>query len=357
MKELDKNMVVASDIKEKDVVFYNVKNYPFGIYGIYDKEIGKPFTRMNTEYAKKVSESVYNISYWTAGGRIRFKTDSDYVVVSLIYNGKNSKWPQMSGTAVNGCDIYEKIDGKDAYVGTFIPPVDSEGTYQQIVYFNGKGMHDVTVHMPIYARVDEFYIGLKQTASLSEGSKYINDKPVVFYGSSITQGGCMSRPGNNYENILSRTYNIDHHNLGFAGNAKGEKEMAEYIADLSMSIFVYDYDYNTPSIEHLEKTHENMFKIIRNKNPELPIIIMTAVSGKDREYMLKRRDIIKKTYDNAVNIGDKNVYFIDGSVVFEKYGYAWNEPTLEGTHPTDLGFSLMAKAVGEVLEKIMTKTK
>ncbi len=351
MNEIDKNMIVSSDFNEPDTVFYNVKNKPFNLYGFAEKEIGKPFARMDAATAKTVSQGVYSSNFWTAGGRVKFKTNSPYVIVSICPPGIIDVWPQMSPVSVKGCDMYEKIDGKEVYAGTFIPPLESKAEYQQILRFSEEGMHDITINMPTYAPICEMYVGLHKDAIVSEGSGYNNEKPFVFYGSSITQGGCMARPGMIYENILSRKYNIDYINLGFAGNAKAEDEIAAYISNLDMSVFIYDYDYNTPSIEHLEKTHERMFKTIREKQPNLPIIIMSAVSGMDREYMKKRRDVVFKTYQNAKNNKDENVYFIDGLDLFEKYGYGWGEPTLEGVHPTDLGFSLMARAIGEVLEK------
>ena len=351
MKNFDNNMVVKNELGKDDIKFYNVKEAPFKVYGMYDKEIGKPFSRMDLETAKKVSDGVYYCASSTAGGRVKFKTDSPYVAVRVRFDGETQDWPQMSGTATNGIDIYENVDGNEEFRGLFIPPLGKKDNYEQLIEFFDDGMHDLTLNMPIYGKIDELYIGIKEDAKLLSGSDYKNEHPIVFYGSSITQGGCMSRPGMIYENILSRKYNIDFLNLGFAGNAKGEEEIANYIANLKMSLFVYDYDFNALTKEDLEETHERMFKIIREKNPDLPIIIISGVSGKDYNNRVLRRDVIKKTFDNAVNSGDKNVYFIDGLNVFKKYGYGWGEPTLEGVHPTDLGFSLIAKAIGEVFEE------
>lgn len=109
---------------------------------------------------------------------------------------------------------------------------------------------------------------------LKQAPKYAVKKPVVYYGSSITQGACASRPGNCYESILSRRLDCDYINLGFSGSAKGEDAIVDYIIGLDMSVFVMDYDYNAPTPEHLEKTHSKMFKAIRAEHPTLPIIIM-----------------------------------------------------------------------------------
>ena len=109
---------------------------------------------------------------------------------------------------------------------------------------------------------------------------------------------------------------------------------------------MYDYDHNAPTVEHLAETHERMFKIIREKNPNLPIIMMSRPKFYLCNHEVKRLEIIKKTYDNAVANGDKNVYFIDGRDLCKVCG---NEGTVDNCHPTDLGFFSMAQTLGDFI--------
>ena len=127
--------------------------------------------------------------------------------------------------------------------------------------------------------------------------------------------------------------------------------MIEYIKNLDMSIFVYDYDYNSPSIEHLEKTHEKFFLRIREHSPNLPIVILSAPNFEPAEDMAERRDVIKQTYLNAKARGDENVYFIDGSTFFGDKDRSYC--TIDCIHPNDLGFYRMAQAIKPVIEKIL----
>lgn len=164
----------------------------------------------------------------------------------------------------------------------------------------------------------------------------------------------MSHPGNSYQNIISRRLNIDYINLGFSGSAMGEPAMAEYMATIPMSVFVSDYDHNTPTYEHLTKTHFALYETIRKKNPDLPYVMVTRPdywNHMDIEERLKRRHHIIDNYNKALALGDKNVYFIDGKEFFAgKYA---DMCTVDGTHPNDLGFALMAYRIGAVLEKIL----
>ena len=119
-----------------------------------------------------------------------------------------------------------------------------------------------------------------------------------------------------------------------------------------MSIFVYDYDHNAPTIEHLKNTHEPMFKAIRSAQPDLPIVILSRPQFILTDAEEKRLEIIKTTYQNAINSGDKNVYLITGPELMK---YAGNDGTVDNCHPNDVGFHSMAKVLGDLLEKLLIK--
>ena len=115
---------------------------------------------------------------------------------------------------------------------------------------------------------------------------------------------------------------------------------------------VIDYDYNAPTAEYLKNTHYNLYKKIRDKNPNLPIIIISAPNYLPENTEKKeRKKIIKDTYKKAVNCGDKNVYFIDGETFFGKN--MREVYTVDNCHPNDLGFMKMAKKIGKVINDIL----
>lgn len=127
--------------------------------------------------------------------------------------------------------------------------------------------------------------------------------------------------------------------------------MAEYIASLSMRAFVYDYDHNAPDADHLRRTHEPFFQIIRKQQPELPVIFVTRPKMKLSAEEVQRREIVFETYQNAVCAGDRHVYFVSGSQMFARAG--GGDCTVDGTHPNDLGFFYMAEAIGAALEEAL----
>ena len=344
--DIDKNFKIETSLDIKDVVFRDARSAPFRIYGVFFE--GDRFRRMPESVAKSVSDKVEYLHSNTAGGRLRFKTNSPYVALNAKIN-KPDKMPHFPLTGSVGFDLYLNEGEGDFYYKTFVPPFNISSGYESVIWLEGSAMREITVNFPLYSDVTELYIGLAESAELLPPEPYKIDLPVVYYGSSITQGGCASRPGNAYESIVSRAIGCDHINLGFSGSARAEWEISEYISGLDMSAFVFDYDHNAPNIEHLSATHERMFKEIRAAHPDLPIIIMSRPKWRLNADEKRRLEIIKETYDNALAAGDKNVYFIDGKTLMRE---CLDEGTVDSCHPNDLGFASMAKAVIKVLEEI-----
>nr|WP_252891708.1 SGNH/GDSL hydrolase family protein [Thermoclostridium stercorarium] len=169
----------------------------------------------------------------------------------------------------------------------------------------------------------------------------------------MTEGGCAPRPGTAYTSILSRWLDADYFNYGFSGGAKGELVFAEYIAKhKNISVFVYDYDHNAPTPEHLANTHEPFFKVIREAHPDIPIVMMSRPDfDRDPKDSIERRNIIYQTYINAKKSGDNNVYFVDGMQFFGPVGRS--ECTIDGCHPNALGFMRMAETLYPLMSHLL----
>ncbi len=344
---VDSNFKVETNIRKDDLKFYDVKQAPFGLHGVF-YENGM-FRRTPEQVARSISQGLIFTHSNTAGGRVRFRTDSPYVAIHAEMPAI-AKMPQVTMTGSAGFDLYVKEAGEQKYVETFMPPFDIENGYESVIDFGSAEMREITIYLPIYSNITCLLVGLAEKASLCPPISYKTQIPVVYYGSSITQGGCASRPGNAYESIISRKLDCDFINLGFAGSAMGEAEIADYIKSLRMSAFVFDYDHNSPSVEHLAATHQRMFRQIRSENPNLPILILSRPKYSLTGEELRRRAVIEKTYTDAKASGDEHVYFVDGP---ELMSLAGNDGTVDNCHPNDLGFASMALAVAKVLEQLL----
>ncbi|MBP5274466.1 MAG: hypothetical protein ILO36_05985, partial [Abditibacteriota bacterium] len=251
----------------------------------------------------------------------------------------------------SGFGIYTKEKGKkEVYAGFVYVPINCGRAIDASVPLSGREQ-TVTVAMPLYGCVKTLYIGVTKGSMAVAAPEYKTEKPGVFYGSSITQGGCASRPGNSYQGIMSRSMDMNYINLGFSGSGRGEKTIADYTAGLDMSAFVLDYDHNAPTAEHLQNTHYAFYETVRAAHPDIPIVMVTRPVISPSPDEKERIRIVRASWEKAKKNGDKNVYFIDGSRFMQ--GYAADAWCVDGTHPNDFGFVLMAKAMEKVLKPLL----
>ncbi len=356
LSEIDENFK-SENINEPDIEWREISEKEIGVYGVFYSEKDKEYLRFPKEFAKSFNDYVYYHANRTSGGRVNFQTNSPYVAIKVVATNLDV------GESVNGSmgvSLYT-----DNYFSKSIYPdmnllcnskrgneITFDGIYRISNPHVVNEIHDFALYMPILNGIKKIYIGIKQGSLLSNGKRYKYEKPIVFYGSSITMGCGTSRAGNDYVSSVCRMIDSDYINLGLAGQAKGQKEMAEYVAKLKASVFVIDYDYNAPTVEHLQETHYPFYKVIREHNPTTPIIFM---SQPNTDYCLtteERKRVILNTYNKAKEC-DENVYFIDGDTLFQ--GDLRDNCTNDRCHPNDLGHFRMAKAVYSILDKLLNK--
>lgn len=349
--KIDRNFEIKEKLGLDDVAFYDVTKEPFTLYGLYLDE-GLPFRRMPKEVGDAVSKGVASLNFNTAGGRVRFRTDSPYIAISVkMPSIRLMSHMPLSGSA--GFDLYEVHSSHYYYVKTFIPPRDATTGYESVLYTkNGGKMTEYEINFPLYNRVDSLEVGIKEGASLEKCVGYGRKGRILYYGASITQGGCASKPSNSYEGMISHKLDIDHINLGFSGNCKGEPVMAEYLATVPSDVFVLDYDGNAKDAAHLRNTHLNVYRKYREAFPDTPIVIVSLVrTTVDTVDLIKRRQIILDTYYYAIDHGDRKVSFVDGCAMFSDWDAGIH--TVDGTHPNDAGFVRMAEAIGIEVERAL----
>ena len=352
IQKIDKNFLtrMPSGI---DLRFYDADEVPFEVYGLLPHQQDEPYRRIPLQVGKESNIGVEYLSASTTGGRIRFRTNSRIVAIS-------AEWPNLTRmnhmplSGSSGFDLYVEEKGQAHYAKSLIPSMDSDTKLEAVADLETGKERNILMHFPLYQRVDRVRIGLEpQAVVLPSTAKYLPGAPIVYYGSSITQGGCASIPGNAYPAIVSRMLRCDHVNLGFSGSCRGEKTMARYLASLPMRAFVCDYDHNAPDGGYLEATHESLFQTVREKQPELPILFLSKpdFSNGDEKENDARRSVIKKTCVNAQRRGDANVYFLDGEQFFK--GFNGDGCTVDGCHPNDLGFTRMGEKIGAKLAQIL----
>ena len=350
ISDVDPNFKVETNITDVEgLKFFDVENDPrFELYGV--KREGDYLVRIPEATASAIGNDIVNVNRDTAGGRIRFTTNSPYVAIH-IETDTIEGYSDMPLTGTTGVDVYRRNSaGEYTFATTIIPANSTVGKTVFEGYRNwySSEIHDYTLNLPSFVNVKKVYIGLIEGSYIDAPMyEYEKTSPIVFYGGATTQGLGAARPGITYPSLIARRFDSDYINLGFENCTLGQEKMAEYIASLDMSAFVYDYGYGVDAA-HLEATHKSFFDKIRASRPDLPIIITTKAAS----YAVPGHasfDIPYATYTSAVAAGDKNVYFISGN---ELVKYCGTDTFATGEMPTHVAIYSIAKVIGDKLEDI-----
>ncbi|MBB6678055.1 SGNH/GDSL hydrolase family protein [Cohnella lubricantis] len=333
---------------------------PFSINGFPWFDEDKRYRRLPAAPAVPLPLSVDKLADCTAGGQIRFRTNSSRLTIRVKLAGR-ADMDHMPATGQCGFDCYLGAPGEQRYVST--ARVDLTAEEYEATLYDWKRKQDqlITLHFPLYQGVKEVWIGVDADAVIDAAPALASDKPVVLYGTSITQGGCATRPGMAYPNILSRRIPLPFVNLGFSGSGKGEPEVARTIADIANpALFVLDYEANAGTPSDMAATLPPFIRILRERHPDTPILVLSKIRfagelfyEEQRQLSEERRKIQSDTVTRLREEGDLNVRFFDGSTLLGDEDA--EECTVDGVHPTDLGFLRMARTLEPVIRELVNR--
>lgn len=338
----------TAEIGGREMLCMDVLEAPVEVSGFPWLDRERRFCRLPVDALPDMSDSVRRLAWCTSGGMARFRSDSRTIAIQVEL-AEVVDMPHMPRSGNSGFDIYVGSGTEKRFVNAARPPMNERAYETVLVDGQDGGMREWTLNFPVYNGVNRVVLGLDPGARVEPPSPFSDEKPLLFYGSSITHGACASRPGNTYPNILSRWLDVKLINFGFSGSARAEPAMARLIATVDMRVFVMDYDHNAPNADYLTQTHEAFFRIVRDARPELPVVIVSSPSiNANPSRWMERREIIRGTYENALERGDTGVWFVDGETLFGDSDQ--DACTVDGVHPNDLGFLRMAKAIRPSVE-------
>jgi hypothetical protein len=316
------------------------------------------YDRLPAKAEAVVREPVWNLSHDSAGMCVRFVTDANEIQVRWELRSKSLAMPHMPATGVSGLDLYVKdTDGKWQWLAVGRPtefPLNSVTIVKDIPV----DTREYLLYLPLYNGVLSVKLGVPKGSAFRKAAPYPKDhKPIVFYGTSITQGGCASRTGMVHTAILGRRLHYPVINLGFSGNGCMEPEMADLLAELDPSVYILDCLPNMNGQMVAERV-EPFVKRLREIHPETPILLVEdrtysdafLVTPRQQRNTENRREL-QRAYSRLKSEGVKHLYYLPGNQLL--WDDRDNLATVDGSHPTDLGFMRQSDAFYEVLKPIL----
>ncbi|MFC1525959.1 SGNH/GDSL hydrolase family protein [Candidatus Latescibacterota bacterium] len=354
----DEKMRPAPAADESGLVWHTPDRAPFHLSGFWWYGQDARYRRLPVDPVAPLPAAVDGLANSTAGGQVRFQSNSSRVAVRVQLAGL-ANMNHMPATGQCGFDLYVGPPGAVRYCNT--TKYDHTQTQYQLQLFSqpASEARHFTLYFPLYQGVCQVEVGLDEGAELEEPDPWGLDAPIVIYGTSITQGGCAARPGMAYTNLLSRALGAEVINLGFSGSGKGEPEVATIIAGISpCALLVLDYEANAGGTEQYRSTLPEFIRILREAQPDTPILVMSRIRSagellneaarRDRDGRLAiQRDLVEELRQ----AGDAGIHFCDGTQLLGDDDF--EECTVDGSHPTDLGFYRMARNLEPVIRQVL----
>ena len=347
---------------DSTIIYHGRQHFLIEGTTISDSLKESPYDRLPISYKEKVREPVWDLSKASAGITVRFHSNSTSI---------NLKWTvlndldmsHMAATGIKGIDLYTKYNNKWRYVttaGALVGlktyqnksiPADSINEYELIKNMTPE-FREYKLFLPLYDGVTKLEVGIDSAASIEKATPS-SEKPIVFYGTSITQGGCASRPGMAHTNIISRKLDVDCINYGFSGNGRMETPIVELISEIDARFYVIECLQNMDS-EQVKERVEPLVDIISTNHPHTPIVLvenmmytMAFLNQTLETRLIEENTALKNEYDKIIKSGTPNIFYIKDNKEF----LVDNEGTVDGVHLTDLGFKRYADYLIENFKK------
>ncbi|GAB4404230.1 MAG: SGNH/GDSL hydrolase family protein [Bryobacter sp.] len=314
-----------------------------------------PWDRLPARAEGVVRPEVWNLSRQPAGILVRFLTDATEIHAKWTLTNKNFASPSNTAVGSSGLDLYVKTGAHSwHWLGIGRPTKFPENT-DRLIGAIPAGLREYAVYLPMHNPVQELSIGVPTGAELKP-APVRREKPIVFYGTSITHGSSASRPGMTHVSMLGRRFDRPVINLGFGGNGRLELEVARFLVELDAAVLVIDCLPNVVAAQVKERTVP-LVEFIRAKHPNLPLLLVEDRTYQDAFLVTAKRERndlsrieFRQAYAQLLAKGMKNIDYLGGETLLGTDG----EGTTDSSHPSDLGFERQANAFEPHLRRLLT---
>lgn len=310
-----------------------------------------PYRRLPERAEKIVVDKVWMQSACSAGMAVRFQTDAPVIKARWKLTSPMLAMVHMPATGVSGLDLYGR-DGKQwRWAGHGNPKLqNSEDT---LVSGAVPKMREYILYLPLYNGVNSVEIGVPEGSALVPApARPPGVKPLVFYGTSITQGGCASRPGMAYPAIIGRRLNMPTINLGLSGAGRAEAEVADLLAELDPSVYIIDPLPNMHAVAAEERL-TYLLKTLHRAHPQTPVVLVQT-AGNQSAWLRSPdnsdralNETMRKVYDTAKKDWGARLFLVEGDHLVSSDG------TVDGVHATDLGFISIADRLTPAIRRAL----
>ena len=304
-----------------------------------------------------VPDPVWNLSRQSAGLYYRFRTDADEIAVRWTLPDGPLALAHTPASSASGLDLYAEDDHGRLRWASWAAPEAVGATTDKVLLTGIRSMdrpREYRLYLPLRNQPADVAVGVPASARL-EILPADPTPPIVYYGTSIVHGAAASRAGMAMPAQLGRRLDRPVIALGFSGQARMEIELAELYAELDPAIYVIDCLPNM-TVEQVAERAESFVRRLRRDRPSTPILLIedrTFANAWIRTGVLEnhraRRAELATAYRTLRAEGDGNLHYLSHDHLLGDD----DEGTVDGSHPSDLGFTRMVDILEPVLRALL----
>jgi len=328
-------------------VWYDGRSLPIEGRAFNDTE--SYYDRLPARAKGTVPDPVWGLSHNSAGMALHVVSKSGNLRIRWAVRSASLAMPHMPATGVSGVDVYRRTPTGWLFVKNGRPTAVTND-----VSVSMEAGSECLIYLPLYNGTAAVEVGVPkgETLSTPPARSGVKAKPIVFYGTSITQGGCASRPGMAFTAIAGRLVDAPVVNLGFSGNGKMELALCDLVAEIDASVYVLDCLWNM-SDALVQERAEPFIRALQQKRPDTPILLAEDCNTFDRAPTPKAK-ILRGIYDKlkAENASRwKNLHYLEAKEMLGHDG----EATVDGCHPNDLGMKRQGDVFGTAIKRLLER--
>lgn len=324
-----------------------------GVEGQGWRQTKDPFDRLPAKAEGVVRPPVWKLSRHSAGLCVRFSSDAPVIFAEWELTESRLALPHMPASGVSGLDLYVKADNGQWRWAAMGRPTAQKNRLKLITGIP-RADREYWLYFPLYNGLKSLKLGIDSQSKLAAAAPR-ERKPIVFYGTSITQGACASRPGMVHTAILGRRLGYPVINLGFSGNGRLDFEVGELMAELDPAVYVIDCLPNLRGKQVAERI-DPIVMTLRKARPKTPILLVEdrtyanafLYPGKQQRHKQSRK-ALREGYDRLKAAGVEHLHYLPGDELLGADG----EDTVDSSHPTDLGFLRQAVAFEAAIKPLL----
>ena len=314
-----------------------------------DMERKSWFDRLPATAEGKVTNAVWGLSRHSAGMLVRFQSDATTIWANYTLRSDRLAGANMTAIGASGIDLYARDDqGKWRWVGVTRP--DKKAVRQEIISGLKPGFREYAAYLPLYNGIEQLALGVPPAARFTPLSPR-REKPIVFYGTSITHGASASRPGMAHPAILGRRFDRPVVNLGFSGNGRMDAAVGEFLVKIDAAVYVIDCLPNM-SAPMVRERCIPLVKQLRAARPDTPIVLVedrrntnSWILPARNQHHTDNHAALRECFEMLKKEGVKGLLYLPGDDLLGHDA----EAATDGSHPSDLGFVRQADLFEPVL--------